>query len=95
MAFALLAGGLWDTYIVLNARLGRSTQRGSLALAMCFATLLVFLVPFGVAEAGSSLISREALVVGAAVGLLSTRRFRTRSSLKHCDRIEPHVFGGC
>ncbi len=90
IAFALFAGCCWGTYIVLNARLGRSTQRGSLALAMCFAALLV--VPFGVAEAGSSLVSREALVVGAAVGLLSTA-IPYSFELEALRRVEPRVFG--
>ena len=90
IALALLAGCCWGIYIVLNARLGRSTQRGSLALAMCFAAILV--VPFGVAEAGGSLVSREALVVGAAVGLLSTA-IPYSLELEALRRIEPRVFG--
>ena len=90
IALALLAGCCWGTYIVLNARLGRSTQRGSLALAMCFAAVLV--LPFGVAQAGGSLLGREALVVGAAVGLLSTA-IPYSLELEALRRIEPHVFG--
>ena len=90
IALALLAGCCWGTYIVLNARLGRSTQRGSLALAMCFAAVLV--VPFGLAQAGGSLLSREALLVGAAVGLLSTA-IPYSLELEALRRMEPHVFG--
>jgi inner membrane transporter RhtA len=90
IVLALLAGCCWGAYIVLNARLGRSTQRGSLALGMCFAA--VFVLPFGIAQAGGSLLSDEALAVGAAVGVLSTA-IPYSLELEALRRIEPHVFG--
>jgi len=49
-------------------------------------------LPFGVAQAGGSLLGREALVVGAAVGLLSTA-IPYSLELEALRRIEPHVFG--
>lgn len=90
VALALLAGACWGTYIVLNARLGRTAQRGSLALAMCCA--LVAVLPFGVVQAGSSLLSSEALAIGLLVGLLSTA-IPYSLELEALRRIETHVFG--
>jgi inner membrane transporter RhtA len=71
VALALLAGGLWATYIVLSARVGRAFPGGSgLTLAMIAASVL--LVPVGVAEAGTDLLIPWILAAGAAVALLSS-----------------------
>ncbi len=68
---ALLAGGAWAAYILCNARMGREFSDGSgLALAMAVACVLA--APFGIAEAGRDLLTVHALVVGAAVGVLSS-----------------------
>jgi len=91
VGFALLAGVFWGIYILLNARLGRSFEGGTgLALAMCVGTLLV--VPFGVAEAGSDLLSGEALLLGAAVGVLSSA-IPYSLEVEALRRIAPAVFG--
>ena len=69
--FALLAGGFWGTYIVLNARLGKAFAGGSgLALAMCVAAVIG--LPFGIADGGAHLLSAHALLLGSAVGMLSS-----------------------
>ncbi|HTP19101.1 MAG TPA: hypothetical protein VMJ65_05820, partial [Solirubrobacteraceae bacterium] len=40
--FALLAGALWGTYIIVNARVGRAFEGGTgLALAMCVASVVI------------------------------------------------------
>ena len=68
---ALLAGAASAAYILCNARMGREFSDGSgLALAMAVACVLA--APFGVAEAGRDLLTVHALVVGAAVGVLSS-----------------------
>jgi inner membrane transporter RhtA len=71
VALALLAGVFWGAYILLNARLGQVFPGGTgLALAMCVGTVVA--VPFGVVEGGSQLLGGEALLAGAAVGVLSS-----------------------
>jgi inner membrane transporter RhtA len=71
VALALLAGALWAAYILLSVRMGRSFPGASgLALAMLVATLA--LTPVGVATAGSDLLEPWVLLVGAAVGILSS-----------------------
>jgi inner membrane transporter RhtA len=69
--FALLAGGFWGLYIILNARLGKAFAGGSgLALAMSVAAVVG--LPFGIADGGSHLLTAHALLLGSAVGMLSS-----------------------
>ena len=71
IAFALLAGIFWATYILLSARIGRVFPGGSgLSLAMAVASVL--LVPVGVAGGGSALLRPELLAAGAGVAILSS-----------------------
>jgi inner membrane transporter RhtA len=71
VAFALAAGCLWGFYIILNGRVGRSFERGTgIALSMCVASLV--LAPIGIAAAGSHLLDAHTLLLGAAVGVLSS-----------------------
>jgi inner membrane transporter RhtA len=71
VVLALLAGGMWGTYILVNARVGRAFEGGTgLALAMCVATVLA--LPVGVIEGGAHLIQPRSLALGAAVGILSS-----------------------
>jgi inner membrane transporter RhtA len=91
VGLALLAGVFWGFYIVLNARLGRVYDGASgLALAMCLATVVV--LPAGIAEGGASLLDGEALLLGAAVGLLSSAIPYT-FEVEALRRIAPAVFG--
>ncbi len=88
--FALLAGAFWGAYILLNSRVGRAFEGGSgIALAMCVGA--VASVPFGIASGGSQLLSAHALLVGAAVGMLSSAipySFENEA----LRRIRPSVF---
>lgn len=88
---ALLAGGLWGAYILLNARIGRTFERGTgLALAMLIATLAV--LPAGIIEGGSHLIGLRAIALGCGVGMLSSAipySFENEA----LRRIAPSVFG--
>jgi len=91
VALALLAGGFWGVYILLNARLGRRFSGGEgLALAMCVATLAV--LPSGLVAGRGSLLTGEALALGAAIGLLSTA-IPYSFEVEALRRIAPHVFG--
>jgi len=91
VALALLAGGLWAAYILLNARVGRAFEGATgLSLAMCVASVLM--IPLGVAQGGSRLLEPRSLLLGAAVGLLSSAipySFENEA----LRRIDPAVFG--
>jgi inner membrane transporter RhtA len=69
--FALLAGGAWATYILLSAETGRRWPGlDGLAVASVVATLL--LTPLAVRIGGADLTDGRVLLLGAAVGLLSS-----------------------
>ena len=91
VVLALVAGGLWAAYILINARVGRAFEGGTgLSLAMCVASLLM--VPVGIAQGGSNLLEPRVLLLGAAVGLLSSAipySFENEA----LRRIDPGVFG--
>ena len=71
LGFALAAGVLWFSYILLAARAGRRFTGGTgLALAMAVA-VLVPLVP-GIAVGGAALLRPELVAAGLAVAVLST-----------------------
>jgi inner membrane transporter RhtA len=91
VAFALAAGALWAAYILLSARVGRRFPGGSgLALAMAVAT--VPLAPVGISAAGSDLLVPWILLVGAAVGVLSSAIPYTLE-LEALRRLPVGVFG--
>jgi inner membrane transporter RhtA len=91
VALALVAGGLWGCYIVLNARLGRTFEGATgLTLAMFVATVCA--LPLGAIEGSSGLLSGEALLLGACVGLLSSA-IPYSFEVEALRRIAPHVFG--
>jgi inner membrane transporter RhtA len=71
VAFALLAGVFWGTYILLNARVGRAFTGGNgLALAMPVAAVAT--LPFGLPAGGAHLLAPRSLGLGFAVGMLSS-----------------------
>ena len=71
VAFALLAGAAWAAYILLSARTGRHWEGlDGLAVASVVAALL--LTPFAVGIGGEDLLDPRILLIGAAVGLLSS-----------------------
>ena len=91
VAFALIAGGFWGAYIHVNARVGRAFQGGqALALAMVVAAAVA--LPVGLVQGGSNLVSVHALLVGSAVGLLSST-IPYSLELEALRRIVPSVFG--
>jgi inner membrane transporter RhtA len=71
VAFALAAGVLWASYIVLNARTGERFPGGTgLAVAMVAGAVLV--APFGIAGAGDELLRPELLAALLGVALASS-----------------------
>jgi inner membrane transporter RhtA len=91
IGFALLAGCLWATYILLQARVGRAFPGATgLALAMCVGSVVA--LPFGIAQAGSNLLAPGPLAIGCAVGVLSSALPYTLE-LEALRRIAPPVFG--
>jgi inner membrane transporter RhtA len=90
-ALALIAGGLWGSYILLNASVGRAFERGTgLSLAMCVASLAV--LPAGLIEGRGHLLEPRSLALGAAVGMLSSA-IPYSFEIEALRRIAPAVFG--
>ncbi|MDQ6841317.1 MAG: EamA family transporter, partial [Actinomycetota bacterium] len=88
---ALIAGALWATYILVNARVGQAFPGGTgLALAMCVAAVVV--LPAGIAAGGSHLLDPRSLELGAAVGMLSSAIPYT-FEMEALRRIAAPVFG--
>ena len=71
VAFALLAGCLWASYILLSARTGSAFPGGTgLVIALCVGTLV--LAPVGIAGAGQALLDPKLLLAGFGVAMLSS-----------------------
>src|SRR4051794_26099097 len=69
--FALLAGAMWASYILLAGQTGRRWPGfDGLALASVVATVL--LTPLAIGEGGGDLLDPRILLLGALVGLLSS-----------------------
>ncbi len=91
VALALIAGCMWGAYILVGARVGRAFPGGSgLALAMCVGA--VAMLPFGLAQGGAHLLEPRALVLGGAVGMLSTA-IPYSLEIEALRRIRASVFG--
>jgi inner membrane transporter RhtA len=69
--FALGAGACWAWYILSSARVGAEFRKlDGLALAMVVGAVIS--LPFGIANAGESLLRIDLVALGAAVALLSS-----------------------
>jgi inner membrane transporter RhtA len=91
LVLALVAGSLWGTYIVLNARLGLAFEGSTgLALAMCVAAVAA--LPVGIADGGAHLLEPESLALGAAVGILGSA-IPYSFEVEALRRIASPVFG--
>ena len=91
VGLALTAGACWAAYILLSQRAGQRFPGGTgLALAMSIGAVLV--LPVGVAGGGAELLSGGALLVGAAVGLLSSA-IPYSLELEALRRLRTQVFG--
>lgn len=89
--FALLAGAAWASYILLSASTGRRWP-GIDGLAVASALAVVPLMPYAVAVGGDSLLDPTVLLLGAAVGLLSSV-VPYSLELSALRTLEPRVFG--
>lgn len=91
VAFAVLAGASWAGYILLSARTGRRWEGlDGLAVASLVATLL--LAPTLAVVGDDGVFARHALLVGAAVGMLSSV-VPYSCELVALRRLEPAAFG--
>lgn len=90
-ALALTAGGFWAVYILQSARVGNSYPGlGGLAAAVTISAVLV--APFGIAQGGADLLTPSILVVGLAVGVLSSA-IPYALELEALRRLPNAVFG--
>ncbi len=89
--FALLAAAGWAAYIVLSAQTGRRWP-GISGLAIAGLVGALALAPPAVLEAGGTLLEPRVLVLGAAVGLLSSV-IPYSLELTALRRIPPRLFG--
>lgn len=88
---ALSAGACWAAYILTSRRTGQHfAGLDGLAIAMALAAIVV--LPFGVAEAGTGLLSGAALLKGVGIAVLSSV-LPYSLELMALRRIAPNVFG--
>lgn len=71
VAFALLAGAAWAGYILSSAETGRRWE-GIDGLAMASLVAVVLLSPLLLTVDGTTLLDTRTLLIGAAVGMLSS-----------------------
>ncbi|WP_326798413.1 EamA family transporter [Streptomyces sp. NBC_01808] len=71
VAFALGAGCMWATYIVMSARAGARFPRAD-GLAIAMSVGAVISLPVGVASAGGRLVDPATLGLGLAVAVMSS-----------------------
>jgi inner membrane transporter RhtA len=91
VAFALLAGCLWASYILLSARTGSAFPGGTgLVIALCVGT--VVLAPVGIAGAGSALLDPKLLLAGFGVAMLSSA-IPFLLDLEALRKIPARIFG--
>ncbi len=91
VAFALLAGAAWAAYILLSARTGRHWE-GLDGLAVASVVAAMLLTPFAVGIGGEDLLDPRILLIGAAVGLLSSV-IPYSCELVALRSLSPGVFG--
>jgi inner membrane transporter RhtA len=89
--FALLAGAAWAAYILLSAQTGRRWP-GITGLAVASLVGALTLAPPAVLEAGADLLQPRVLILGVAIGLLSSV-IPYSLELIALRRIPPRLFG--
>ena len=91
VAFALLAGCFWASYILLSARTGqRFPGNTGLVFALCVGT--VVLLPVGISGAGYALLNPWLLLAGFGVAMLSSA-IPYSLELEALRKIPARVFG--
>lgn len=71
VAMAIVAGGCWAGYIILNAQTGRRFE-GTTGLAIAMAVAALGVLPIGIATARGHLLEPEVLSLGLVVAILSS-----------------------
>jgi inner membrane transporter RhtA len=89
--FALLAAAAWAAYILLSARTGQRWP-GISGLAVASVVGAVVLAPPAILEAGSTLLDPRILLLGLAIGLLSSV-IPYSLEITALRRMPPRVFG--
>ncbi|MCW2804728.1 MAG: inner rane transporter RhtA [Propionibacteriaceae bacterium] len=89
--FALLAGAGWAAYILLSAQTGKRWP-GISGLVIASLVGAAVLAPPAIIEAGSTLLEPKVLLLGVAIGLLSSV-IPYSLELTALRRIPPRVFG--
>ena len=91
VAFALFAGCLWASYILLSARTGSAFPGGTgLVIALCVGTFVLF--PFGIAGAVHALLDPRLLLAAFGVAMLSSA-IPFSLELEALRKIPARVFG--
>lgn len=90
-ALALFAGGCWALYIVATAATGRRWA-GVEGLAVASAIATLGIAPFAVASAAALLLEPRLLLLGAAVGVLSSA-VPYSLEMAALRTLPPRVFG--
>ncbi|MEW2358701.1 EamA family transporter [Spirillospora sp. NPDC029432] len=91
IAFALLAGACWAAYILFSASTGQRFA-GSTGLAVASIVGTAAILPMGVHAGGSALLDPRLLLLGVAVGVLSSV-IPYSLELEALRRMPPRVFG--
>ena len=89
--FALLAGAAWAAYILLSAGTGRLWP-GLDGLAVASVVATVLLAPMALASGGTTLLDARVLLIGAAIGVLSSV-IPYSCELVALRTLRPSVFG--
>jgi inner membrane transporter RhtA len=91
VAFALLAGCLWASYILLSTRTGRAFPGGT-GLVIALGVGTVVLAPIGIAGAGAALLDPRLLLAGFGVAMLSSA-IPYSLELEALRKIPARIFG--
>lgn len=91
VALALIAGAFWATYILQSAKVG-ALEPGIRGATMAAVISALMVAPFGLAQGGGEIFVPSHLLVGAAVGVLSTAIPYT-FEMEALRRLPQAVFG--